>query len=54
MTYLNAAVWDDPFITMLIAHPGDRDRLASLPDHRAPRINALGPYRNRESVGLFD
>jgi len=54
MTYLNAAVWDDPFITMLIAHPGDRDRLAGLPDHRTLRINALGPYRNRESVGLFD
>jgi hypothetical protein len=54
MTHLNAAVWDDPFITMLIAHPDDRDRLAHLPDHRALRINALGPYRNRESVGLFD
>ena len=54
MTYLNAAVWDDPYINMLIAHPDDRDRLASLPDHRTVRINALGPYRNRESVGLFD
>ena len=54
MTCLNAAVWDDPYINMLIAHPDDRDRLASLPDHRTVRINALGPYRNRESVGLFD
>jgi Protein of unknown function (DUF4238) len=54
MTFLNAAIWDDPFITMLIAHPGDRDRLADLSDHHALRINAYGPYRNRESVGLFD
>jgi hypothetical protein len=54
MTFLNAAIWDDPFITMLIAHPGDRDRLAALPDHSTLRINALGPYRHRESVGLFD
>ena len=52
--YLNAAAWDDPFIELLIAHPDDRDRLASLPDHRNLRINALGPYRNRKSVGLFD
>jgi hypothetical protein len=50
MTCLNAAAWDDQFIT----HPGDRNRLAGLPDHRALRINALGPYRNRKSVGLFD
>jgi hypothetical protein len=54
MTFLNAAIWDDPFITMLIAHPGDRDRLAGLSDHGALGINAYGPYRNRESVGLFD
>ena len=25
-----------------------------LPDHGTLRINALGPYCNRESVGLFD
>jgi len=52
--YLNAAVWDDPFIELGIAHPDDRDRLASLPDPRGLRINTLGPYRNRVSVGLFD
>ena len=39
---------------MLIAHPGDVGRLMALPDHRKLRINALGPYRKRESVGLFD
>jgi hypothetical protein len=54
INYLNAAAWDDPYIDLLIAHPEDRDRLASLPDHRNLRINALGPYRNRKSVGLFD
>ncbi len=52
--YLNAAAWDDPYIELLIAHPDDRNRLASLPDHQNLRINALGPYRNRKSVGLFD
>ena len=52
--YLNAAAWDDPFIELLIAHPDDRDRLASLPDPRNLRINTLGPYRFRKSVGLFD
>ena len=52
--YLNAAAWDDPFIELLIAHPDDRDRLASLPDPRNLRINTLGPYRSRKSVGLFD
>lgn len=52
--YLNAAAWDDPYIEFLIAHPDDRDRLVALPDHRNLRINALGPYRNRKSVGLFD
>jgi len=52
--YLNAAAWDDPYIELLIAHPDDRNRLAALPDHRNLRINALGPYRNRKSVGLFD
>jgi hypothetical protein len=52
--YLNAAAWDDPYIDVLIAHPDDRNRLASLPDHRNLRINSLGPYRNRKSVGLFD
>jgi hypothetical protein len=52
--YLNAAAWDDPFMELLIAHPDDRDRLASLPDPRNLRINALGPYRSRKSVGLFD
>ena len=52
--YLNAAAWDDPFIELLIAHPDDRDRLASLPDPRNLRINPLGPYRSRKSVGLFD
>lgn len=52
--YLNAAAWDDPYIDLLIAHPDDRSRLASLPDHRNLRINALGPFRNRKSVGLFD
>jgi hypothetical protein len=39
---------------LLIAHPGDRDRLASLPDHRKLRINSLGPDRDRKSIGLFD
>ena len=52
--YLNAAAWDDPYIELVIAHPGDRSRLATLADHRNLRINALGPYRNRKSVGLFD
>jgi hypothetical protein len=52
--YLNAAAWDDPYIELLIAHPDDCNRLATLPDHRNLRINALGPYRNRKSVGLFD
>ncbi len=52
--YLNAAAWDDPYIDLLIAHPDDRSRLAALPDHRNLRINALGPFRNRKSVGLFD
>jgi hypothetical protein len=52
--YLNAAAWDDPYIELVIAHPDDRSRLADLPDHRNLRINALGPYRNRKSVGLFD
>jgi hypothetical protein len=52
--YLNAAAWDDPYIELMVAHPGDQSRLAALPDHRNLRINALGPYRNRESVGLFD
>jgi hypothetical protein len=45
--YLNAAAWDDPYIDLLIAHPDDRNRLASLPDHQNLRINALGPFRNR-------
>ena len=52
--YLNAATWDDPYIELLVAHPDDQSRLAALPDHRNLRINALGPYRNRESIGLFD
>jgi hypothetical protein len=52
--WINAAAWDDPYIELLIAHLDDRDRLASLPDHQKLRINALGPYRNRKSVGLFD
>jgi hypothetical protein len=52
--YLNAAAWDDPYIEFLIAHPDDRRRLAAIPDHRNLRINVLGPYRNRKSVGLFD
>jgi Protein of unknown function (DUF4238) len=52
--YLNAAAWDDPYIELLIAHPDDQNRLASLPDHRNLRINALGPFRKHKSVGLFD
>ena len=52
--YLNAAAWDDPHIEFLIAHPDDRSRLAALPDHHSLRINALGPFRNRKSVGLVD
>jgi len=52
--YLNAAAWDDPFIELLMAHPDDRDRLADLPDPQSLRINTLGPYRYRKSVGLFD
>jgi len=52
--YLDAAAWDDPYIELLIAHPDDRSRLTALPDHRNLRINALRPFRNRKSVGLFD
>jgi len=52
--YLNAAAWDDPYIELLIAHPDDRNRLASLQDHQDLRISALGPFRNRKSVGMFD
>jgi hypothetical protein len=52
--FLNAAAWDDRFTELLIAHPDDRDRLANLPDPSNLRINMLGPYRNRKSVGLFD
>lgn len=29
-------------------------RLAALADHQNLRFNALGPYRNRTSVGLLD
>ena len=54
VTWINAAAWPDPYIELLIAHPDDRDRLAALPDHQNLRINALGPYRNRKSVGLLD
>jgi len=42
------------YVAVLIAYPGDAGRLTALPDHCKLRINALGPYRNRESVGLFD
>ena len=52
--WINAAAWADPYIELLIAHPDDRDRLTALPDHGNLRINALGPYRNRKSVGLLD
>lgn len=54
VTWINAAAWADPYINLLIAHPDDRDRLAALPDHQNLRINTLGPYRNRTSVGLLD
>ena len=54
ITWINAAAWADPYIELLIAHPDERDRLATLPDHHNLRINAFGPYRNRKSVGLFD
>jgi hypothetical protein len=54
VTWINAAAWADPYINLLIAHPDDRDRLAPLPDHQNLRFNALGPYRNRTSVGLLD
>ena len=54
ITWINAAAWDDPYIELLIAHPDDRDRLAALADHHSIRINTLGPYRSRRSVGLFD
>ncbi|HUZ53876.1 MAG TPA: hypothetical protein VMU94_15305 [Streptosporangiaceae bacterium] len=54
LDWLNAAAWDDPYIDLLIAHPDDQKRLANLPDHQNLRINSLGPYRNRESAGLFD
>jgi hypothetical protein len=30
--YLNAAAWDDPYIELMVAHPGDQSRLAALPD----------------------
>jgi hypothetical protein len=52
--FMNAAAWDDRFTELLIAHPDDRDRLASLPDPSNIRVNALGPYRGRKSEGLFD
>jgi len=52
--WLNAAAWDDPFITILMAHPDDRDRLAGLPAHRDLRPNAYGPYRGRCTERLFD
>lgn len=54
VTWINAAAWADPYIELLIAHPDDRERLAALPDHQNLRINSLGPYRNRKSVGLLD
>ena len=44
----------DNGFALLIAHPDDRDGLATLPDHRDLRINTFGPYRNRTSVGLLD
>lgn len=52
--WLNAAPRDDPYIEILIAHPDDRDRLARLPDYRDLRPNAYGPFRYRQSRGLFD
>jgi hypothetical protein len=52
--WINAAAWADPYINLLIAHPDDQGRLAALPDHQHLRVNALGPYRNRKSVGLLD
>jgi hypothetical protein len=54
VNWINSAAWADPYIDLLIAHPDDRDRLADLPDHQNLRINTLGPYRNRKSVGLLD
>jgi hypothetical protein len=54
VSWINAAALADPYIELLIAHPDDRDRLATLPDHQSLRINTLGPYRNRKSVGLLD
>jgi hypothetical protein len=52
--YLNAAAWDDPYVDLLIAHPNDQNRLATLRDHRKLRISAYGPFRYRKSDGLFD
>jgi hypothetical protein len=52
--WFNAAAWDDPQIELLIAHPDDRDRLANLSDHRKLRMNTLGLFRRRRSLGLFD
>jgi len=52
--WFNAAVWDDSHIDVLIAHPDDQHRLANLPYHQNLWINALGPFRYRKSLGLFD
>ncbi|HVX21284.1 MAG TPA: DUF4238 domain-containing protein [Acidimicrobiales bacterium] len=52
--WFNAAAWYDPYISALIAHPDDRARLSSLPDHNDLRVTGYGPYRYRQSQGLFD
>ena len=52
--WFNAAPRDDPYIEILVAHPDDRDRLARLRDYRDLRPNAYGPFRYRQSRGLFD
>jgi hypothetical protein len=52
--WFNAAAWDDPYIELLIAHPNDLHRLANLPDHKNLKINSLGPFRHRKTLGLFD
>lgn len=51
---LAGRLWNLSKTSLLIAHPHDRGRLASLPGHRKLRTSAYGPYHYRESVGLFD
>ncbi|MHB1988269.1 MAG: hypothetical protein ACYCSF_09825 [Acidimicrobiales bacterium] len=52
--WFNAGAWFDlPFDT-LFAHPDDRKLLEGVPDVDALHLNSHGPYRMRDSSGLFD